>query len=114
MHSNALIALFISMQHLIATVVDILQSQETEIQTEIRTVIVIHSISVAQCPKHDLAQSALHKKIIYIFTLYRTSVIILTPPLLRPHSYSVVKLRGKGALQTKREPFFKKMFSDFS
>ena len=59
MHSNALIALFISMQHLIATVVDILQSQETEIHS----VIVIHSTSVAQCPKHDLAQSTLHKKV---------------------------------------------------
>ena len=49
----------------------------------------------------------------YIFTLYRTPVIILTPPLLHTHIHSTVKLYRKGALQTKREAFFKNMFSDF-
>jgi len=42
----------------------------------------------------------------YIFTLYRTSVIILTPPSLHPHIHSTVKLCR---IQTKREAFFKKM-----
>ena len=45
----------------------------------------------------------------YIFTLYRTSVIILTLLLLHPHIHSTVKLCRKGVLQTKREAFFKKM-----
>ena len=50
----------------------------------------------------------------YIFTLYRTSVIILTPPPLHPHIHSVVKLCRKGVSQTKREAFFKKMcFQNF-
>ena len=45
----------------------------------------------------------------YKFTLYRTSVIILTPPPLHPHIHSIVKLCSKGVSQTKREAFFKKM-----
>ena len=45
----------------------------------------------------------------YIFTLYRISVIILTPPPLHTHIHSIVKLCRKGVLQTKREAFFKKM-----
>ena len=46
----------------------------------------------------------------YIFTLYRTSVIILTPPLLHTHIRSTVKLCRKGVLQTKREGFFEKFY----
>ena len=46
----------------------------------------------------------------YIFTLYRTSEIMLTSPPLHPHIRSTVKLCRKGALQTKREAFFKKIF----
>ena len=45
----------------------------------------------------------------YIFTLYRIPVIILTPLLPHPHIHSTVKLSRKGVLQTKREAFFKKM-----
>ena len=45
----------------------------------------------------------------YIFTLYRTLVIILTPLLLHTHIHSTVKLCRKGVLQAKREAFFKKM-----
>ena len=45
----------------------------------------------------------------YKFTLYGTSVIILSPPPLHPHIHSIVKLSRKGASQTKREAFFKKM-----
>ena len=36
-------------------------------------------------------------------------LIILTPPSLHPHIRSAVKLCRKGALQTKREAFFKQM-----
>ena len=49
----------------------------------------------------------------YIFTLYRTSVIILTPPPLHTHIHSAVKLCRKGVSQTKREVFLKKMFQIF-
>ena len=45
----------------------------------------------------------------YIFTLCGISVIILTPSPLHPHIHSIVKLCRKGALQTKRKAFFKKM-----
>ena len=36
-------------------------------------------------------------------------MISITPPPLHPHIYSIVRLCRKGALQTKREAFFKKM-----
>ena len=49
----------------------------------------------------------------YIFTLYRTSVIILPPLLLHTHIHSIVKLCRKGVLQTKREAFFEKTFFRF-
>ena len=54
------------------------------------------------------AQSSLHKKSVYIFTLYRTSVIILTPPALHTEFHSIVQLCMKGVLQTNREAFFEK------
>ena len=37
-------------------------------------------------------------------------MVILTLPPLHPHIYSVAKLCRKGALQTEREVFFKKMW----
>ena len=37
----------------------------------------------------------------YKFTLYRTSVIVLTPPPLHTHIHSIVKLCRKGVSQTK-------------
>ena len=49
----------------------------------------------------------------YKFTLYRTSVIILTPPPLHPYIHLIVKLCRKGVLQTKREVFFENMFFRF-
>ena len=49
----------------------------------------------------------------YRFTLYRTSVIILTPSPRHPHIHSTVKLCRKGVLQTKREAFFEKIVFRF-
>ena len=57
-----------------------------------------------------LSSKRFTQKGMYIFTLYRTSVIILTPLLLHPHIHSTVKLCRKGVLQTKREAFFEKMY----
>ena len=56
-----------------------------------------------------LSSKRFTQKGMYIFTLYRTSVIILTPLLLHTHIHTTVKLCRKGVLQTKREAFFKKM-----
>ena len=50
-----------------------------------------------------LSSKRFTQKCMYVFTLYRTSVIILTPFPLHPHIHSVVKLCRKGVLQTKRE-----------
>ena len=57
----------------------------------------------------SLSSKRFTHKSMYIFTLYRTSVIILTPLPLHPHIHSTVKLCRKYVLQTKREAFFKKM-----
>ena len=56
-----------------------------------------------------LSSKRFTQKSLYKFTLYRTSVIILTLPPLYTHIHSIVKLCGKGVSQTKREAFFKKM-----
>ena len=56
-----------------------------------------------------LSSKRFTQKSMYVFTLHRTSVIILTPPPLHPHIHSTVKLCRKGVSQTKREAFFEKM-----
>ena len=58
----------------------------------------------------SLSSKRFTQKSMYRFTLYRTSVIILTTPPLHPHIHSIVKLCRKGVSQTKREAFFKKMY----
>ena len=55
-----------------------------------------------------LSSKRFTQKSMYIFTLYRTSVIILKPLHLHPHIHSTVKLCRKDVLQTKREAFFKR------
>ena len=42
----------------------------TEQRSVILNIIIMHNTSIAQCPKHDLAQSALHtKKYVHIYTV---------------------------------------------
>ena len=56
-----------------------------------------------------LSSKRFTQKSMYKFTLYMTSIIILTPPPLHTNIHSIVKLCRRGVSQTKREAFFKKM-----
>ena len=57
-----------------------------------------------------LSLECLTQKSMYIFTLYRMSVIILTPLPLHTHIHSIVRLCRKA----KRKVFFRDLFSGFS
>ena len=60
-----------------------------------------------------LSSKRFTQKSMYKFTLYRTSVIILTPPPLHPHIHSIVKLCRKGVHKPREKRSLKRCFQIF-